>query len=541
MPALMFRMSRLSCGLLLSVYGLGVLQAAPPTLDLAYPAGISRGATATITLQGAVEPWPVQVWSSRPELQIKAAEEKGKITVTAPAGIPLGPVWLRLHNAEGASVLRPFVIGTLPEVEEAEPNQDNDQPQVLSSSTVVVNGRFQARGDVDIFAVQLEAGQTLVADLVSRQILGTPADPSLQITSPKGIVLAQSDDDQGLDPRLVYTAPQAGTYHIRTFAFPVATDSSIGFAGGPNWGYRLTLSTVGFVDYPLPLTVMRGATSEVTPTGWGLPTAGVSIAAGQESAVWFAPQPNLPPAPVRTVPFATFLESAAATAAQELPALPLSVTGVISETAQVDQYRITATKGQPVLLRVQAREWGSSLDPHLEVRQLDGKVIQQQDDANGEKRDSEFAFNPPADGPYILAVRDLHRHGSPRYFYHLELTYPAPALALSVAADQFVHATDKPTEIAVTIQRQHGFAQELEILIPNLPEGVTCAPAKSAAEGETSKAVTLSLAGGAVPFSGPLQIIARVAGTEAPLTTARYTVPEIGSVVEHLWLTVVKK
>src|SRR5438445_155267 len=98
--------------------------AAAPKMDILFPAGGSRGATVNVTLTGAVDPWPVQVWCSRPELQIKVLEEKGKLAITIPTESLPGVAWLRLHNAEGASTLRPFVIGTLPELEEVEPNND---------------------------------------------------------------------------------------------------------------------------------------------------------------------------------------------------------------------------------------------------------------------------------------------------------------------------------------------------------------------------------------------------------------------------------
>ena len=77
---------------------------------------------------------------------------------------------------------------------------------------------------------------------------------------PEGFVLAQVDDDArprpaGSSSRL----PADGDYLVRAFAFPFVQESTIRFAGGPAYIYRLTLTVPGpFVDYPFPLAVSRG-------------------------------------------------------------------------------------------------------------------------------------------------------------------------------------------------------------------------------------------------------------------------------------------
>ena len=110
---------------------------------------------------------------------------------------------------------------------------------------------------MDGFAVALTRGQTLVASLEAERHLGSPMDAVLQVVSPDGFVLAQNDDDIGRDPRIVFEAPSAGTYIVRLFAFPAKPDSSIRFAGGSDYVYRLTLTTGGFIDYAFPLAVGR--------------------------------------------------------------------------------------------------------------------------------------------------------------------------------------------------------------------------------------------------------------------------------------------
>ena len=98
-------------------------------------------------------------------------------------------------------------------------------------------------------------------------------DAVLQVVSQEGLVLAQNDDDVGRDPRIVFEAPSAGTYIVRLFAFPAKPDSSIRFAGGSDYVYRLTLTTGGFIDYAFPLAVGRDGPKAVEAIGWNIPAA----------------------------------------------------------------------------------------------------------------------------------------------------------------------------------------------------------------------------------------------------------------------------
>ena len=91
---------------------------------------------------------------------------------------------------------RPFIVGTLSEVNEQEPNNRPAEAQRVSNS-VVVNGRFGTNGDVDSFAVDLEQGQTLVASLSGHESLGSPMDSVLEIVSARGGVVDFNHDQRG--------------------------------------------------------------------------------------------------------------------------------------------------------------------------------------------------------------------------------------------------------------------------------------------------------------------------------------------------------
>src|SRR5262249_59121116 len=126
-------------------------------------------------------------------------------------------------------------------------------------------------GDVDVFAVELKKGQTLVASVMAHTVLRSPMDGVLQILSVDGFLLAQDDDFHGLDPQIVFPVPKDGRYLVRVFAFPQVPTAAIKFAGGDKFIYRLTLTTGPFADYAFPLAVSRAAPGDLHVVCWHLP------------------------------------------------------------------------------------------------------------------------------------------------------------------------------------------------------------------------------------------------------------------------------
>lgn len=469
---------------------ISAVSAAPPKVDSLYPAGGSRGSIVTVDVGKGIDPWPPQVWVSRPEVRVVPTSEKGKLEVTVPVDTVPGLCWLRCWNEEGASVQRPFVIGTLPEVLEADKNDDPAKPQVLDQASLVVNGAIEKQNDVDVFAVTLEAGQTLVADCVANRILGSPMDATLQVLSADGFVLVQNDDEVGLDPRIVFPAPAAGRYLVRIFAFPSQTDSTIGLAGAPGYVYRLTLTTGPFVDHAWPMSV-SDVQAPVRLFGWNLPgdvsstplpeAQPVSTGLRDTTLVGRDDLGSLAEALLVDVP--SIEESRAAPADVQSVTAPVCVTGRIATAGESDTYRFSGKKGESMLVRVESNELGFPLDPVVTLSDTTGKSLTRTDDV-GNNRDAELVQALPADGEYTVSVSDLHGRSGPRFVYRLTIREPEPDFTASVAADNFVIQAGKPLEIPVTIQRRYGFTDEVEVTAVGLPEGATAAPVQSAGEGD---------------------------------------------------------
>lgn len=515
--------------------------AAPPNVTALFPAGCQAGQSVEVTAQGTLGDKP-QAWSSRDGVKVEFAESGSKFKVTVAPETPAGVAWLRFFNAEGSSTLRPFVVGTLPDVLDKEPNNAFTEAQRIDSPSVVVNGVLEKNGDVDTFATTLKAGQTLVASVASRGTFGSAADCVLQILGPKGFVLEHNDDDHGIDPQIAFTAPADGDYAVRLFAFPAEPNSSVVFHGGPTYVYRLTLSTGPFVDHTEPMSAPRGQNVKLKLHGWNLPPELAELPVEPTEATTFELRhprlANTLTLPVEAAPAMSEAPADAAGAPQELT-LPTSVTGLIAQPRQADTFRFKLSAKQQIVIRTEARSAFSLLDPVLRITKPDGSVLQELDDGAKGDFDPDANITAPVDGEYRLTITDRFGAGGSRFFYRLSFQPAQPDFALTVAGDSFVLSGDKPLEIPVTIDRQRGFADDIEITATGLPDKVTAAPVTSAAKGDSAKSVKLVLKSEpGVIFSGPLHIVGRRKSeppAEKPATT---TLPVIGHTHTNLWLTV---
>lgn len=533
------------------------VQAAPPSVSSLLPAGGQRGTEVAVTLQGTPGATVPEVWCHRPGLEFVRPEKPGPITVRIAADAQPGLYWLRFYNAEGSSTLRPFYVGTQPEVLEVEPNNSIRKPQALPSTRVVVNGVLAKAEDADVYAIPLTKGQTVVASVAAFEDLGSPMDAVLQILSPAGFVLEQNEDDQGWDPRITFTAPDDGTYFARLFAFPATPDSSIRLAGGTDYVYRLTISTGSFPDHVWPLALPVGESVGLTAFNAGgqeFPEKGALnvTEAGPQRAwldVWDGPAwvvGSTAPLVQETLPETD--------AAQVLPAVPATIMGRLGHSGDVDRYRFALTKDRVIEIEAFSRAIGSPLDPVVKISDAAGKVLKELDDL-GNKPDPRFDFTAPADGEYEVQISERFGDGGPRGVYVLAIRDLEAAARLTVAADSFVVTGDKPLEIAISVERIAGFDEEITVSAIDLPEGVTAEPVvakpkeaaaqkggrrrgrsgANATDTATLKLVSTRPEG----FRGPLIIVGKTAGDEPREFRVEANIKSPDTQAPYVWLTVV--
>ncbi|MGE0760677.1 MAG: PPC domain-containing protein [Pirellulaceae bacterium] len=530
---------------------------APPKVNHFFPPGVQRGTAAAVTATGDFSTWPVRCWTSHEGLRAEASAEKGKLQVSVASEVPPGVYWLRCVTDEGASSPRPLVVGTVPDVEEAEPNDSPDKWQAVPQRSAI-HGRLARNGDVDAFVVQLRKGETLVADLQANSGLGSPMDAVLQVCwlgqapgarRADAFIMQQNDDTVGIDPRIVYTAPREGDYLLRVFAFPLVPNSTIGFAGGNDFIYRLTVTTGPFIDHAEPLAVPSGQSSEVRLHGWNLDDnqRTVTVAAGAEGdqvPVFLSEAGGVALVSATTAPVLVSSVSEQ-TAPRELP-VPASVTGWLSVPQQRDRYILAAVKGHKYRVRVESRGLGFDTDPAIRLTDSAAKRLDENDDAEG-GRDASLVFTAPTNGNYHIEVRDVHGLSGPRHVYRLSLQDAVPDFALRVEGDSYIVTAGEKVEIPVTVTRVEGLQEPVTIQAVGLPEGVEAAAVVSEKSGASAKAVKLviTVPAGVGPVSGPIRIegFTDAMGAEGAVVhplrrAASYVLKEWNAARTDVWLTV---
>jgi hypothetical protein len=161
----------------------------------------------------------------------------------------------------------PFVVDTLPESLEQEPNNTQETAQRVTLP-LIVNGRIAQPGDRDVFAFTGNAGDEIVAEVHARR-LDSPLDSLLKLTDITGKQLAINDDHEdkasGLnthhaDSYLRYKLSAGGTYFVHL--------GDTQRKGGAEFAYRLRIGAPQ-PDFalrlaPSSISVRPGATVPVT-------------------------------------------------------------------------------------------------------------------------------------------------------------------------------------------------------------------------------------------------------------------------------------
>ena len=546
-----------------------LVHAAAPALTHIFPAGGQRGTKVTMTCAGNPAMWPVSV--TAPGVDVVVGTEANKLEVTIPADLAADRVWIRLHNAEGASTAVPFLIGNVKEIEEVEPNNAPTKAHAVAELPVTINGTLSAFGDVDGFSVTLAIGQTLIASLDAHAKLGSPMDAILQVVTPDGFVLAENHDAVDLDPRLIFTATKPGLHIVRVFAFPSAADSSIAFHGAANYVYRLTLTTGPFVTHAVPLTVSLGdpaagaSLGQVELFGWNLPPDAKRLVVpfgGPQSTdlvemetrgdlrivdnarLGFVVAPDIAgTARVRLAPHPIVPEIASLDPNNLTVVTPPSaVTGRLSKPRQPATVRIPLKKGQQLVASVESRSLDFNLDPVLRLTDPAGSVVLNVNDTTP-KRAVVLTHAATQDGDYQLTVRDRHSRASDRSFFRLTARIEEPDFELTAAADALVINPDKPTEFVINVVRRAPpgvTVGPITIEAVDLPPGVTAAAVISEPTGPTAAKVTLSLSTTGPAFSGRLRIRGIASQPNAIQRLVR-TPPQLNACFDAVWLTAIAK
>ncbi len=517
-----------------------------PLVESIYPSGGQRGTDVTVTIAGKFEGGPLKVWADTPSIVFEPGKKPDTFTVHIAKDAPLGPHLVRVYTPTQAMPPRAFIVGDQPEIAEIEPNDERTKPQPVPQLPITINAQLDKNGDVDCYAIKLEAGQHLIASVQGRR-LGSAIDPMLHLFDDTGVEVAFVQDGVGLDPLLAFRAPKSGTYVLRVSAFAYPPAADVKLAGGKDPVYRLNLTTGPFVRASIPAGITRGQKATLQLLGWNLESDRMEVDATTAAAAvdhLFVPTPG-PESRLRVElgEGPALIEGADATRATLLP--PFAINGKIAAPNEEDRYRFTAKKAQRCSLAVRAGAIGSPLDAVLRIEDAAGKQLVTAEDPAG-AGNPKLEWTAPADGTYTAVITDYFTRGGNDHRYRLAIARPLPQVRANVDADAYTLQAGKTTPIKVQVTRKNGHANKLLAAAINLPPGVTATSAEVPEKGGEAT-LTLTAAPDAKPASAPIRIMllgTEVEHPEAALATFdlkkerdKAGVPDYFDDVLDLWLT----
>lgn len=494
-----------------SLFGLAI-QAEEPSVSYIFPAGGQRGTEVHFKVGGHYLHGEASfemlgsgvsatskiretntVWFEGPIIPLPASQNAedypkdhaGQVKIAPEA--ELGARYWRVWTSQGATPARPFVIGDLPEVVEQE-IEGNPIP-VEVKLPVTINGRIFPREDVDVWTFTARAGQEIMFE-VSAKRLGSPLEARLEVRDAKGKHLAEVVAPSGTDPQLALKIPGDGTYQLRIH--------DISFGGLQHYVYRLTMTSTPFVQSIFPLGGRRGAKMQIQLHGASLPSDEATVEVPQNASNPFVTRLMLGGAlsnpillevddwPENATPAKT-LSDALKLEAVELPTV---LNGRVTSPGEGDFWPVRLAKDQACEFNLRASRLGSPLDSVLTVLDGSGKQLAQNDDLGGDQTDSRLNFKAPAEGTYVLSVRDrFSTRGGVRFGYRLHAAPPSgPDFQLKLATDAVTvvravaglseeqkknRPQPKPAQLRIDAERIGGFVGEIELSVEGLPPGVS--------------------------------------------------------------------
>jgi len=124
-------------------------------------------------------------------------------------------------------------------ITETEPNNTPAQANAISLGDIV-NGLIDPAGDVDYFQFTGATDQRIFA-LVSAYVNGSSLDARIELLDSDGTtLLASADDNNGLDPFLMYKLLHSGTFYVKVV--------NCYSTGGPAYSYALTVGLTGTIS-----------------------------------------------------------------------------------------------------------------------------------------------------------------------------------------------------------------------------------------------------------------------------------------------------
>jgi hypothetical protein len=513
-------------GLLLVIGNSQLANATQPSVGRISPSGFLRGQEVQMVLTGDRLGDASRILFYQPGIEQIELVAQSENQVTAKLRIAEdcqpGLHSLRLATRTGISNVRYFGIGSMPIVDEVEPNSDFAAPQ-----SVAVNSTLHGvctSEDVDYYIVDLAVGQKLTVELEGLRLGTDFFDPFVAILDANRFEVARSDDSTLVQQDCVcsFEAQQPGKYVVQV------RESS--FGGSDRAFYRVHLG-----DFPRPVSVtpaggrpgelIQATIVDASGQSWTepiqLPTTAGDFAYTAVRDGNTSPSPNL----LRVIDLPNHFETAndqTDRSGLTAIALPAALNGVLEQPGDVDWFKVVGKKDQTVELNV----WGrrllrSPVDSWLEIYNAAGGLLAANDD-NGGKPDSYLSYKFPEDGEYLIAVRDQLLSGSPSHHYRIEVA--APVASLNFTIDELTRYVAPVIEVAQGNQmalllraNRSNFGGALNLSLVDAPPGVELVTPTVAAD-QSFIPLMIRASAESVPSASLTQLTGQTASDGADVT-----------------------
>lgn len=414
----------------------------------------------------------------------KAVVDKLKVRFSATADALPGVRDVRIATPQGISTVGQLVIVRDPVIQEASSNNTAAEAQAIELPAAAC-GAIEKAEDVDFFKFHVEAGAELVFHVRCARLedrihdLQTHADPIITLRDASGGTIASADNHvYYADPVLTHRFAEAGDYLLEI--------RDVRYQGNAYWEYCLEIGSRPLVVAAHPLAANAGQRQVVQPLGYGVKSQGVE----------WSPPTSLPlgvnwvqlplegelsnSLPLVFTDLKVECENEAVGDTLDLAqalSVPLALCGRIEREGDVDYYAFEAKKGEAFSLEIVARRVQSALDSHVRILDAKGKQLAINDDLRLGRRgfsDSLIEnWSAPADGKYVVEVRDVNLRGGDLHPYVLKITRSQPSFDLYLDSDKSLVTPGGAAALFVRVERKNGFTGEVQLAIDGLPASVT--------------------------------------------------------------------
>ncbi len=390
----------------------------------------------------------------------------------------------------GGTGARPFIVGELPEYIEQESNSTPDRAELVEWPCTL-NGQIEGERDLDYFAFNVDKDADVTIEVVSRR-LGSPLEPLVEVLDDTGLSVECLQHKSGSDPVFAFRSPRTGRYRLMI--------GHLGFQGGPQYVYRINVSSAPFVPVIFPPAIQAGTCRTVH--AWRLSDLHVQAANGgsidqpSTTGPWTLPiecshnlpkalqwiqvkgAANLIPVVVESQSVETELEP------NDTLQMPMRIDaanplyGQLQSKDDVDYFAIQSEKDVLWTLDCRPVPKGSDCLPTLAVIDSDGKVLAQASCVDDPFRQCHFRWKAPRAGPYVIRVSDLQKgvRGGVDFAYRLGLNQSTPGFELLATQDVINVVQGAKAELEIKVRRAGDLNQPIDLFVDGLPEGVDFEP-----------------------------------------------------------------